>query len=93
MIRSSAHPTVISSSPETIFTPELLGRFDGTDPEKPTYLALDGLVYDVSAGRDEFYAPGKPYHSLAGKDSTRELILAGSSIIRRKYPVVGKLIY
>jgi predicted heme/steroid binding protein len=93
MVWSSARPAVLSSSSDAVFTPEHLSRFDGTDPNQPTYLALNGLVYDISAGRDEFYAPGKPYHYLAGKDSTQELMIAGDVIIRRKYPVVGKLIY
>ena len=67
-----------------------LKRFDGTDPSLPIYLALEGLVYDVTAGR-KFYAVGGPYHWLAGRDSTNDLHIAGGDIIKRKYPVIGRL--
>lgn len=72
-------------------TVDELKEYDGTDVTLPIYLALDGLVYDVSAGQ-EFYAPGGAYHYLAGKDSTVLLRLIGGDIIKRKYPVVGKLV-
>jgi predicted heme/steroid binding protein len=52
-------------------------------------LALDGYVYDVSAGREEYYNKGKPYHELVGKDSSQMLHIAGADLIRKKYPVVG----
>lgn len=67
-----------------------LKRYDGTDPNLPIYIGLDGLIYDVTAGK-EFYQPGGVYHFLAGKDSSTELHIAGSDIIKRKYQVVGKL--
>lgn len=73
------------------FTLESIREFDGTDNNKPIYIAMNGLVYDVSAGR-EFYNTEGPYHYLAGKDSSTELNLVGGSIIKRKYPVIGKLI-
>ncbi len=71
-------------------TAEELKKYDGTDPKLPIYIALDGLIYDVTAG-SKFYTPGGPYHYLAGKDSSAELHLIGGDIIKRKYPVVGKL--
>lgn len=67
-----------------------LSQHNGEQPDRPVLLALDGYIYDVSAGRDDFYAPGKPYHYLAGRDSSQELHLAGGEIIRNKYPIVGK---
>jgi predicted heme/steroid binding protein len=73
-----------------VFTTDSLARYDGTDPTKPVYLAMDGWVYDVSPGREEFYQPGKPYHDLVGKDSTAMLRVAGGEIIKRKYAVVGQ---
>jgi predicted heme/steroid binding protein len=73
-----------------VFTADTLAQFNGTDPKLPIYLALDGLVYDISKGR-EFYQVGRPYHDLAGKDSSKELHFAGGGIIQRKYPVVGRL--
>ena len=72
------------------FTSPQLSEFDGTDPEKPVYLAFEGYVYDVSRGRS-FYEPGGPYHELAGGDATELLHIAGGSIIRKKYPVIGIL--
>lgn len=67
-----------------------LAKYDGTDPTLPVLIALDGNVYDVSAGRDTFYAPGKPYHALAGTDASTLLHIAGGGIIARKYPVIGR---
>lgn len=72
------------------FTKEELKKYDGTDLRVPIYLALDGFVYDVSKGV-EFYKVGGPYHYLAGKDSSFELHIVGADVIRRKYPVIGKL--
>ena len=64
--------------------------FDGSDSLKPIYIGLDGLVYDVTAGKS-FYATGGSYHYLAGKDSSKDLDLIGGDIIKSKYPIVGKL--
>ena len=71
------------------YTKESLAQYDGSDLDKPVLLAMEGLVYDVSPGRDEFYNPGQGYHYLAGRDATLELLIAGGSIIKRKYQVVG----
>lgn len=76
---------------EKTFTSEELKKYDGTDPTLPIYLALDGNVYDVTSGK-EYYKLGGPYHSLAGKDSSTELHMAGGSIIQEKYKIVGKLV-
>jgi len=51
---------------------ELLS-YDGTDPAKPIYVALNGTIYDVTAGR-HVYGPGGSYHVFAGKDSARAFI-------------------
>ena len=67
-----------------------LAQYDGVDLTKPVYIAYEGYVYDVSAGREEFYNQGKPYHYLAGKDSTSQLNIAGGGIIRAKYKVIAK---
>lgn len=68
-----------------------LKKYDGTDPNLPIYLAYNGDVYDVTAGK-EFYVLGGAYHDLAGKDSTKELNFAGGGIIKIKYKIIGKLI-
>jgi predicted heme/steroid binding protein len=67
-----------------------LSEFNGTDPNKPIYIGLNGYVYDVSPGRD-FYNPDGPYHYLAGRDSSTELNLIGGDIIARKYKIIAKL--
>ena len=84
--------TVIQAvdSPLKLFTTEELKAFDGTNPNKPIYIGLDGLIYDVSLGKS-YYQTGGVYHYLAGKDSSVELHIAGGGIIKQKYPVVGKL--
>ena len=73
------------------FTSDEIKPFDGTDENKPIYIAYNGLVYDVSAGR-EFYRLSGPYHYLAGRDSSIELNIAGGGIIKNKYPVVGQYV-
>ncbi|EJF63049.1 cytochrome b5 [Dichomitus squalens LYAD-421 SS1] len=55
---------------QRLFSETLLAQFDGSDPEKPVYIAIDGDVYDVSAGRAT-YGPGGSYHMMAGKDAAR----------------------
>lgn len=55
---------------KTLFSESQLAKFDGTDPTKPVYLAIDGDVYDVSEGR-RIYGPGGSYHSFAGRDAAR----------------------
>lgn len=34
-----------------LLTDDQLSAYDGSDPSKPIYLALNGTIYDVSAGR------------------------------------------
>jgi membrane-associated progesterone receptor component len=62
--------------PPRNFTTAQLRHFDGTvgsgtskfDTEpKPVYLAVNGIVFDVSNGRD-FYGPGGPYETFAGRE-------------------------
>ncbi|KAJ3760493.1 cytochrome b5-like heme/steroid binding domain-containing protein, partial [Lentinula raphanica] len=55
--------------PQRLFTENELARYDGTDPSKPIYLAIDGDVYDVTEG--SAYRPGGPYHVLTGVDAAR----------------------
>lgn len=76
---------------QKIFTAEDIKGFGGTVEDKPIYIALDGLVYDVSLGK-EFYNVSGPYHYLAGRDSSKELNIIGGSIIKKKYPVIGRFI-
>lgn len=45
------------------FTPVQLANYDGTDPKKPIYLAIDGDVYDVSSSA-RVYGPDGSYHMM-----------------------------
>ena len=47
--------------------------FDGNDPTKPIYLAINGTIFDVSAGA-RMYGPGGGYHGFAGRDASRSFV-------------------
>ncbi|MEW5301001.1 MAG: hypothetical protein WDW36_003887 [Sanguina aurantia] len=61
-------------SSSTFISTEQLAQHDGSDTSKPLYLAVRGVVYDMSPGR-EFYGPGGPYQVFAGKECARALAL------------------
>lgn len=54
-------------------TPEQLRAYDGSDPEKPIYLAINHTIYDVSANR-KTYGPGGSYNIFAGVDASRGFV-------------------
>ena len=58
------------SSPIILTEPQL-ELYDGTNPDLPLYLAIDGDVFDVSDGGRESYGPGGAYHIFAGRDAAR----------------------
>lgn len=47
-----------------------LSQFDGEDPTKPIYVAVDGMVFDVSS-RPDTYGPIGAYHFFSGRDAAR----------------------
>lgn len=55
------------------FTPAELARYDGSDPELPIYLAINGTVFDVTANR-RTYGPGGSYHVFTGADASRGFV-------------------
>ncbi|PGH08256.1 hypothetical protein AJ79_06042 [Helicocarpus griseus UAMH5409] len=55
---------------------EQLSKADGSDPSGSTYVAIKGVVFDVSG--NPAYGPGGNYHVFAGKDASRAL--ASSSL-------------
>lgn len=59
-----------ASKPVRLFTEEELKRYDGSEDGQPIYMAIKGVVFDVTTGK-EFYGKGAPYNALVGKDSTR----------------------
>lgn len=54
-------------------TPAQLAQYDGADETKPIYLAINGTIFDVSAGRNT-YGPGGSYSVFAGRDATRAFV-------------------
>ncbi|KAJ3376962.1 hypothetical protein HDU84_009209, partial [Entophlyctis sp. JEL0112] len=48
------------------FSPAELAKYNGIDAAQPVYLALKGVVYDVSSARN-MYSPGSGYSAFAGK--------------------------
>ncbi|KAM5238475.1 neudesin [Ctenodactylus gundi] len=56
--------------PVRLFTEEELARYAGAEEDQPIYLAVKGVVFDVTSGK-EFYGQGAPYNALTGKDATR----------------------
>ncbi|XP_071765671.2 neudesin [Centroberyx gerrardi] len=59
-----------ATKPVRLFTEEELKRYDGSEEGQPIYMAIKGVVFDVTKGK-EFYGKGEPYNILVGKDSTR----------------------
>ncbi|KAH8819196.1 hypothetical protein F5884DRAFT_815467 [Xylogone sp. PMI_703] len=54
-------------------TDQELKSYDGSNPELPIYLAINGTIYDVSEGR-KHYGPGGSYHFFAGADASRAFV-------------------
>ncbi|CAB1449617.1 unnamed protein product [Pleuronectes platessa] len=59
-----------ATKPVRLFTEEELRRYDGSEEAQPVYMAVKGVVFDVTTGK-EFYGKDAPYNALVGKDSTR----------------------
>ncbi|KAF2715687.1 hypothetical protein K504DRAFT_457834 [Pleomassaria siparia CBS 279.74] len=59
--------------PTVSLTDAELLAYDGSDPAKPIYLALNGTIYDVSANRAT-YAPGGSYSFFSGRDAARAFL-------------------
>jgi predicted heme/steroid binding protein len=79
---------------DKIFTLEDLGQFDGKDG-RPAYIAVDGVVYDVSGSRS--WPEGEHTRcnlgAVAGQDLSQELKSApgGMRALVESLPVVGSL--
>ncbi|KAG7085698.1 hypothetical protein E1B28_003243 [Marasmius oreades] len=58
-------PTVLFKT----YTPKTLEPFNGVDSQR-ILLAINGIVFDVSAGRN-FYGPNGMYGNFAGRDASR----------------------
>lgn len=117
MFGSVANPPDLSKdTPDREISVEELSQYDGSDPSKPIYLAVKGIIYDVSPAR-EMYGNGSGYSLFAGKDASCALGKSSlnaedchsdisnltseelkvlddwANFYRRKYNVVGKVVY
>ncbi|KAI5293767.1 hypothetical protein KEM52_005248 [Ascosphaera acerosa] len=73
-VRPRRAPAIPATTPPAVFrvyTPATLLPFNGQERDS-VYLAVNGKVYDVTAGRN-FYGPGGPYANFAGRDASRGL--------------------
>ncbi|KAJ1646731.1 Dihydrodipicolinate synthase [Coemansia erecta] len=57
------------------FTPRELSAYDGKDEGTALYIAVKGIVYDVSKSRG-FYGPGGAYANFSGRDASRGLAMS-----------------
>jgi len=83
-----------TGSAEIAITLEELAEFDGKDG-RPAYVAVDGVIYDVSsssAWADGVHAPCN-LDAMAGKDLSETLRQAPSNMrsLLARMPVVGRL--
>ncbi|XP_017050031.1 membrane steroid-binding protein 2 [Drosophila ficusphila] len=62
-----------------LLTQKELTAFDGSNPDQPIYTAVNGMIYDLSPGREKFSSHG-PYSFLAGCDANKVLNIACGSM-------------
>ncbi|CAM9607970.1 unnamed protein product, partial [Phaeothamnion confervicola] len=77
------------------FTAKELALYDGSNAEGTLYLALDGVIYDVTAAMDMYGPPSGRYAALAGADATlalatMDLSCAKKGITREKVQLDNK---
>jgi predicted heme/steroid binding protein len=71
MLPPSSQEAVQLNPPlDTEYTVEQLVKHDGSDPSVPTYVAIKGVIFDVSTS--DLYKPGSSYgKAFAGRDASR----------------------
>src|SRR5690606_26803939 len=94
MPTSSSLPEEPGSGPQE-FTPAELAQFDGKEG-RPAYVAVDGVVYDVSASRDwqEGVHTRCGLGAAAGVDLSEVIRQAPANMrsLLERMPVVGSLV-
>lgn len=80
----------ITTSNQRFFTAQELTTFDGKNG-RPAYVAVNGIVYDVTNNRA--WAAATHFGLISGKDYTQEFASchAGQQSILAMLPVVGRL--
>ena len=93
----SSAPAPTTSPPaagERVFTPAELAEFDGTDG-RAAYVAVDGVVYDLSGQRNWSQGEHGPcnLNAMAGRDLSAEIQEAPARMrtLLEEMPVVGSL--
>ncbi|RKP28149.1 putative progesterone binding protein [Syncephalis pseudoplumigaleata] len=72
---SKEEPVQLAPPLDTPYTAAELAKHDGSDPSLPTYVAVKGVIFDVSTS--DMYKPGSKYGQLfAGKDASRALAMS-----------------
>lgn len=66
MAPTPATPPTKSTKP---ITKAELAECDGSNPDKPVYVAIKGDVFDVTE-KKQMYGPGASYNVFAGKDGS-----------------------
>lgn len=63
-------PVQLDKPKDALITKEELAAADGSDPEKPIYVAIKGVVFDVS--RNKAYQPGGSYSGTHNPTSSEQ---------------------
>ena len=72
--RRDSEEDVIDTSKVGNITVEELSKYCGVDPFRPLYLAVRGVIFDVTTGRD-FYGPSAPKALACKTLATRTHVL------------------
>ncbi|CAG8769901.1 37012_t:CDS:2, partial [Gigaspora margarita] len=82
---ASNEPTPNLAEPkDTPFTSAQLAEYDGTDLNRPIYVAVKGTVFDVT-GKRPLYGVGGSYHVFAGKDASKGLATGSMTDVTGDY--------
>ncbi|KAG0257021.1 hypothetical protein BG011_004206 [Mortierella polycephala] len=79
--KAFALPSTPLPPPNTtrIFMSDELAEHDGTQEDKGIYVAIKGIVFDVST-KKEMYGPKGGYHCFAGKDASKALGMSSLNV-------------
>jgi predicted heme/steroid binding protein len=69
-VETSPEVALLAPNLNRIFTLDELAQYDGSRPNEPIYVAIKGVVFDVSRKR-EVYGPGGSYHVFSGRDASK----------------------